>query len=511
MLKRAARFCRPRAFLVRYPPVIVWASVAFTIVVFAMVLAVLAQSRHDAALRATENAENLVSVLEHDITHTAELTDLSIQTAVDGVENADVMRLPERDRREILFDKSTAASRNIGSLIYLNAAGKIIIDSGHSIPATVNLADRQWFAVHRTMPLLGLYVSEPMRSRLNDGEVNIMFSRRVNGPDGSFAGVVVAALRLDYFKDLLSRVNLGPGAMMTLVQSDGHVILHYPYQQGASVDDNLNGRKNFQRFKKTNETSFFATSGLDGESRLYVFRRLENLPMMIVVAPASRYIFADWARRAWYTIITAVLLSAGLIWTAWLLSLEFQHRLKVEAELRTMTAIDGLTGLSNRRRLDECLMLQWRSSLRTGKPLSLLFVDIDRFKSYNDAYGHQAGDDVLTAVAQAIARGTRRPSDVAARFGGEEFVVLLPETDSYGASLVATDIHLAVSALAIRHVDSEYGVVTVSIGLACNAAADVLDALALLRLADDAVYRAKASGRNRTAIADPLDRQIFCA
>src|SRR5580698_3080069 len=116
MPKKRAGFYRPRAFLVRHPPAIIWVSVAFTIVVLGMALAVLAQSRHDATVRATENAENLVSVLEHDITHAVDLTDLSIQTAVDGVENADVMRLPERDRREILFDKSTAASRDIGSL-----------------------------------------------------------------------------------------------------------------------------------------------------------------------------------------------------------------------------------------------------------------------------------------------------------------------------------------------------------------------------------------------------------
>jgi diguanylate cyclase (GGDEF)-like protein len=175
----------------------------------------------------------------------------------------------------------------------------------------------------------------------------------------------------------------------------------------------------------------------------------------------------------------------------------------VEEHLRNMTRIDGLTGLTNRRSLDDRLMLEWLRSKRSGKPLALLFVDIDRFKNYNDTYGHQAGDDALTAVAQAIARNSQRQGDIAARFGGEEFVVVLPETDGAGAAVVAANIHSAVRALAIEHTGSEHGVITVSIGVACTDAEEVADALALIKVADRAVYRAKASGRNQTSAAEP--------
>ena len=503
MLKKPTIFFRLRAALARHPNAIGLGSIAFSVIVLGFALAILVQARQDATARAIENADNLARVIEHDITYTSQLTDLSIQAAVDGAQDADVMRLPDHLRRELLFDRSATASQYIGSLLCLDSRGKIIVDSTNVVPRSVDLADRTWFTVHRDNPKLGLFVSRPLQSRLNPGEVDLMFSRRVNHPDGSFAGVVVAAFRLDYFQNLLSGVQLGPGGVITLLQDDGHVILRYP-NDGSPVDENFSGRKNFERFRQTHETSFIGTSGRDGEERLYNFRKFDKLKMIVIIAPASRYVFADWTSRAWYIGIVTALLIVGMLFAAQLLSVEFRHRLVVEQQLRDMTRIDGLTGLSNRRSLDDRLMLEWHRSKRSGKPLALLFVDIDRFKSYNDTYGHQAGDDALTAVAQAIARNSQRPGDIAARFGGEEFVVVLPETDGTAAAVVAAAIHAAVRGLAIEHNGSEHGVITVSIGVACTDTEEVTDALGLIKVADQAVYRAKASGRNQTSMAEPF-------
>ena len=507
MLKKPTIFFRLRAALARHPNAISLGSIAFSEIVLVSAMTILVQTRNDATLRATENADNLARVLEHDITHTTELTDLSIQAAVDGAEDADVMQLPPRLRNELLFDRSASASRYIGSFLCLDANGKIIVDSSSTVPRSNNLADRIWFTIHRDNPDVGLFVSRPLQSRLIPGEVDLMFSRRVNRPDGSFAGVVVAAFRLDYFKNLLSGVTLGPGGSITLLQDDGHVILRHP-TDGTRVDDNFAGRRNFERFKTTGVSSFFGVSK-DGTERLYNFRRFEKLKMIVIIAPTSRYVFADWNSRAWYIGIVTSLLVLSLLFAARLLSVEFQHRLEVEARLRNMTRVDGLTGLSNRRNLDERLLFEWHRSKRSGEPLAILFVDIDRFKSYNDTYGHQAGDDALTSVAQAIAKSSQRPGDITARFGGEEFVVVLPETDSKGATLVASAIHAAVHALSINHTGSEHGMITVSIGVASTQANDIADALALIKAADRAVYRAKASGRNQTSVAGPYSNEVL--
>jgi len=170
-------------------------------------------------------------------------------------------------------------------------------------------------------------------------------------------------------------------------------------------------------------------------------------------------------------------------------------------QLRRLAFIDGLTGLHNRRALDERLARELRHAARTVQPLALALIDVDFFKPYNDHYGHQAGDDALRAVAQALAQAMLRPVDLAARYGGEEFVCLLPETGAPGALAVAERLRAAVQALALPHAHSgAAAVLTVSIGLAvwpAQLGRPVPAAEALIQAADAALYEAKHGGRNR--------------
>ena len=138
-------------------------------------------------------------------------------------------------------------------------------------------------------------------------------------------------------------------------------------------------------------------------------------------------------------------------------------------------------------------------ALRTNLPLSLLLIDIDHFKGFNDLYGHPAGDDALAAVARCLTHAMRRPGDTAARYGGEEFVVLLPDTDLAGAALIAEYIRTSVQALAHYHVASAHQVVTVSIGIACTTQQRFATLRAFINRADRALYEAKDKGRNRVA------------
>ncbi|WP_238271972.1 GGDEF domain-containing protein, partial [Paraburkholderia terrae] len=133
-------------------------------------------------------------------------------------------------------------------------------------------------------------------------------------------------------------------------------------------------------------------------------------------------------------------------------------------------------------------------------------LHIDRFKAYNDTYGHQAGDDALAAVARCIRDNIRRPADSAARYGGEEFVVVLPDTSPVGASQIAEQIRTAISALAIEHAGSEYGRVTASIGAASWLPDQHGEVSAVIRAADEALYNAKATGRNRVWQSHPAGR-----
>ena len=181
--------------------------------------------------------------------------------------------------------------------------------------------------------------------------------------------------------------------------------------------------------------------------------------------------------------------------------------LQSSQQLRQLTLQDGLTGIGNRRYFDEQLETEIRRAARNGTVLALLILDVDHFKAFNDAFGHQHGDVCLRAVARTIATFVRRPGDIAARYGGEEFAVLLTNTDPAGALLVAESIRAGVEGMGIAHHGKTHGVVTISIGVGVLTARrewEVRDGLAKVKLiedADKAMYAAKAAGRNRVRAA----------
>ena len=166
-----------------------------------------------------------------------------------------------------------------------------------------------------------------------------------------------------------------------------------------------------------------------------------------------------------------------------------------------LALVDGLTGVANRRLMDETLNREWMRALRDGTSLSLLLIDVDHFKLYNDLYGHLAGDSCLQMIANAVQTSLRRPPDLLARFGGEEFVIILPNTPAPGAEMMSQKVLATIAACAIPHHGSPYGFVTVSMGCATMFATMDRSPKDLLKAADDAMYRAKTNGRNQMQLA----------
>nr|WP_315216632.1 diguanylate cyclase [uncultured Duganella sp.] len=170
-----------------------------------------------------------------------------------------------------------------------------------------------------------------------------------------------------------------------------------------------------------------------------------------------------------------------------------------QVALEQLATRDGLTGLANRRCFDNTLYAEWQRALRQQQPLSLLMVDVDNFKQYNDAYGHLGGDECLQRIAKAVA-SEMRTNDLVARYGGEEFAVILPNQSLKGAAIVAERIRCRVEQLHMPNLGTEGHVVTVSIGAATALAAPDNDASQLVAAADSALYRAKHMGRNRISL-----------
>lgn len=170
--------------------------------------------------------------------------------------------------------------------------------------------------------------------------------------------------------------------------------------------------------------------------------------------------------------------------------------------LRSIAMLDGLTGVANRRKFDEELVRLWRQCQRDNAPLSLIMLDVDYFKLYNDSYGHQAGDDCLRKLAELFRHTLQRPQDLLARIGGEEFACILPWTDAKGALTIAKRIKDAVHQLALEHQASPLGqIVTVSMGLVTQVPGAVNRIATVMELADLALYRQKANGRDGISVA----------
>ena len=170
--------------------------------------------------------------------------------------------------------------------------------------------------------------------------------------------------------------------------------------------------------------------------------------------------------------------------------------------LRSQTFADGLTGIANRRHFDVAIEKEMRRAMRTGSPLSLLMIDIDHFKDYNDHYGHQQGDDCLIRVAAELAAMLQRPTDLLARYGGEEFAAILPDTDAAQALRMAEAIRKHAAGLRIPHAKTgnEVKHITVSIGIATQHPQQQPTIPALIGAADRALYLAKGAGRNRVMV-----------
>jgi diguanylate cyclase (GGDEF)-like protein len=460
----------------------------------ALCVAMLVVSRQDAYDRAIQDAQNLTLVLERDILRSVELYDLSLRAVAEGAADPRIMSLPKDLRDKVLFDRA-ATARFLGPITVFAPDGTVQVCSIETCQQRSHRSDVRWFVEQTNQTGMGLCISPPYVSRTAGGEMVLALSRSLSRPDGTFGGVVVGRLSIDYFRYLLDGLSMGNHGSVAVFGADGILLARFPYERTA-VGRDFRHSPVFARIMKEETGSFAATATLDGVRRLYVYRHIRGLPFVVSVAPALSEVYAGWVWRAEFIAILMALFTAVMAAAAWALVSELQRRQLAKARLQRMAHRDALTGLENRGTFDDVWSTEFLRSKRSGRPLSLLFIDIDNFKSYNDYYGHQAGDECLKSVAGCVASCVRRPGDHVARYGGEEFVVVLPETDAGTAFSIAEEIRRAISELEIEHIKSRFGRVTVSIGTASSADAGIADANALIKAADMATYDAKSLGRN---------------
>jgi diguanylate cyclase (GGDEF)-like protein len=409
------------------------------------------------------------------------------------------MQAVDRDRLHDVMAALVTTMPRLHDLFVIDRRGRMIVSNASSAARPdLQFRNESFFRFHQTHAGLSLHISGPLRSEIENRWV-LDLSRRLDNADGSFAGVAVALIALDYFERSYAAVDVGRSGGVSLIADDGTLVFRQPQVRSVT---NVSTSVLFADPYKYQSSGWFISSSLfDGMTKLHAFRRLDRFPLVINVAVAEDEYLAEWRSGAWHDVAELLFVTVLITGLAVVLGTQMDRRREAEHNL---ALVDALTGLANRRQFDTVFEREWRRAVREQSPLALLMIDVDNFKAYNDRYGHRRGDDVLTTIAQAIEAKVVRPGDVAARYGGEEFAVILPATETSSALIVAERIRCAIVALEVPHADAADSLTSVSIGVASIVPRRSDDRATLIDAADAALYDAKRAGRNRSAAAQGI-------
>ncbi|HEM7874438.1 TPA: GGDEF domain-containing protein [Burkholderia contaminans] len=482
------------AILAASHPLIVGAlGIVLTLIVLSISALTLWADRETAIEHAHEMSKNVVAVLAANISRTLETADRSLVVLAAAQNKPAIRNLAPEIRHDLLYSQ-TGSVQYVTGMGIIDERGKLI-DGRYSRTHHLDLSDRDYFTVQRDSPNVGLYVSAVYRTRSRAGVETIALSRRISRQDGSFAGVVMVGINLEYFNQLLRTLDVGTRGAASIVRLDGTWVARNP-PFSAARRDGLKKSMAFPRMANAESGFYVAHSAYDGVLRLYTFQRVPGTPFIAVVAPAMDDALAAWKKLSWVVGLSSLSVSVAFCGGVWLLAFALHGRLEAESHLRELTHTDPLTGLKNRRALAQTLENEWDRLQRNDSSLSVLYVDADNFKGYNDVHGHAQGDLALAHLANCISRHARRRGDLAARYGGEEFVVVLPDTDENGAMHIAETIRAEVAGSRPMDGNQPLAPFTVSVGCATARRSSLTSLDALTKAADAALYEAKRKGRN---------------
>jgi diguanylate cyclase (GGDEF)-like protein len=439
---------------------------------------------------ARQTLENLASGIDSDIGRNLEIYDLSLRAVATNMILPEINEVCKPLRQLILFDHA-ATARHFGAIQVFDSTGKLIIDASTLDPLPEDRSGEEYFQVHREQVDAGLFISRPM---LHHGAYAIVLSRRISGEDGRFIGVVAGSIRFSYFHDLFGRLHLDANDTIAVFRRDGTVIMRMPFDLDI-IGKNLGDLPGVKRALSEPSGSYSGVSHSTHTPRLYVWRD-GTRPLVVLVGKPWADIYSLWRVEA--TRIGAIMaaLAVFVLGVSLFLAREISRRATAEEKLEELATTDALTGLRNRRKFDTAIEAEWRRAARQKRPLALLMIDADHFKTFNDTFGHQAGDEVLIGIAICISDSVRRAGDCAARYGGEEFAVLLPDMSAAEAFVMAETIRLKVEQWC-----GDTVITTVSIGVASLIPDPRTQWTQMVNAADKALYAAKAGGRNRTVLA----------
>jgi diguanylate cyclase (GGDEF)-like protein len=429
----------------------------------------------------------------------------------------------DRSRMQALLMSRVAELPQLQAIVVFADDGRALISSGTRVPVYSDSVVNQYLSHHRQQNDLQPYIGMGAGNQAN-GDWIMGVSRRINLPDGRFGGVVLATVRLDYFRKFYEEFSIGEHGAILMKSAAGRIVLKRPFGGELLEIETLPSTLFSAALSTVKVKETRVGQGQDGKSRIISYRKIAEYPLIVLTALSQDEALSGWRNDACLQIaaLSALILLIGFLGCRMIRQLtsrliieeefkESSDELKESNQLLTCLALqDGLTGLANRRSFDDALLMEFNRAQRAGNSLGLMMIDVDFFKQYNDIYGHVAGDECLKKIAHVVATGMRRAGDMAARYGGEEMVLLLPGSDIDGAVSLAETIRHGIESLGIPHIGSPLCKVTASMGVAVFPLVKMETmANTLVNAADHALYKAKASGRNNVCTCDSREKKFF--
>jgi len=389
---------------------------------------------------------------------------------------------------------------SFGLLLLLDSNGQLIARSGEYPSTPIDLSDRYYYRSLRDDPSRKYSIGK-LRNAATTGKMVFHLSMPLHERDGSFAGVVAVQIDELELSGTIKETLNGEKSAVRVQDPSGQTILLYPPPQRAPTKDDPANMTIDRLSKKSTERrdSMRIRGGAPGfPETVYVGYERDPLFGYCSWSSVTKARMCRLFLSRNHMLITASMLAMAAIGMLFL-SL-YRQAARLENALEDAN-LDPMTLIGNRRSMEAETERLWRDAARSGNPISLLFIDIDHFKDFNDIHGHEAGDRALKAVARFIQLSLQRPLDLCCRWGGEEFVAILPDTGPEQAVIVAERIRERVSQMTLNVNGVLIPKITLSIGIASSDRADRTTAEELTRVADQAMLRAKAEGRDRTVVA----------
>lgn len=461
-----------------------------------------------------------VRVTKSDLLHNAHATN----TAIDAV-LADATKLLDIDKVKIieginsgaLTDKTAyqilSNSKNVFSTfisnesllltLYIDENGLVRATSDGASKTHVSLSDRLYFQALKNNPKLSFAIGSLVSARTT-GVLTFHIALPIIDGAGKFRGIVAQqVLESDLTNLLEGSLDPDTPSQILVHLTEGNVAFVYPnasIQNLAEIERNLYiNEQIFSNGHNSNVIEIPASPALSQSSYVgYASSRAYGYIVSAIITKSQMQLgfIKQYAILITYCLLAFVILSAGMFRF-------YKNAIRMSSTL-VMSFTDGLTKIKNRRAFDTEFPRLWKDAIRSKEPISALFIDIDHFKNFNDEHGHECGDIVLVAVAKTISKCVSRPLDFCCRWGGEEFVVVLPETDGRGATLLAREILTKVRSIKLNFPCEHPPTVTVSIGIASMIVTNENQTDDIVDMADKAMYFAKQSGRDNYAIFNEL-------